>query len=547
MINKVLKHAFLFAITVCLFSCNKEIDESLLLSQSSENNILSFNLLQSDNDSLIDEDRLGTINEENRTVEFILPFGSDITAVIPQITISEDATLLPESGVVQDFTNPVIYTVTAADGSESRYTITINLPELSERQALINIYNTTFASSLPDPDYVWDLTAQDMNDWFGVTAEGEKVIALDFDSDFSLNLTSDVKNLIHLEKFISVDSSVTLVDELGSLTSLKAILLELTSVANGLGWIENLTNLESLILYDNFYRNYDINDLDVSNLEKLITLSIELSNLSSIPESINKLTALTSLTLGENSITALPDDLSGLVSLKTLRLSDNRISNISAITQLTNLEVLSLNGNTIITIPAGISDLTKLTSLGLSNNSSISDISPILELIDLEVLTLSTNAITEIPAEISNLTKLTSLNLSNNPSISNISPIMQLTNLELLFMSGNSITSVPQQIGNLSKLRSLFLADNAITRIPTTIGSLGELKTLSFSNNMIGNAGVPEELGRLTGLSSLFLTGNTFTIVPQSICNLRDTGTRVFLTSAYFLHISYILKISTKK
>jgi|GEM_PF-1520979 len=56
-----------------------------------------------------------------------VPFGTTPTALVPTITTSAKATISPTSGVAQDFTNPVIYTVTAEDGSTQRYTVTVGV------------------------------------------------------------------------------------------------------------------------------------------------------------------------------------------------------------------------------------------------------------------------------------------------------------------------------------------------------------------------------------------------------------------------------------
>lgn len=66
----------------------------------------------------------GVINETAKTVTLSLPNGTDVTNLVPIIEVSEGATVEPASGVAQDFTNPVTYTVTAQDGSTVGYTVT---------------------------------------------------------------------------------------------------------------------------------------------------------------------------------------------------------------------------------------------------------------------------------------------------------------------------------------------------------------------------------------------------------------------------------------
>ena len=65
------------------------------------------------------------VNQDTNEIAF--ETGSfDISALTPQITISENATISPASGEVVDFSVPVTYTVTAEDGTSSEYTVAIN-------------------------------------------------------------------------------------------------------------------------------------------------------------------------------------------------------------------------------------------------------------------------------------------------------------------------------------------------------------------------------------------------------------------------------------
>lgn len=50
----------------------------------------------------------------------------NISSLVPEITVSENATISPASGEAVDFSVPVIYTVTAEDGSSNQYTVAIN-------------------------------------------------------------------------------------------------------------------------------------------------------------------------------------------------------------------------------------------------------------------------------------------------------------------------------------------------------------------------------------------------------------------------------------
>lgn len=54
-----------------------------------------------------------------------VPADTDVTALKPSITVSDSATVTPASGVAQDFSQPVIYTVRAENGLEQVYVVTV--------------------------------------------------------------------------------------------------------------------------------------------------------------------------------------------------------------------------------------------------------------------------------------------------------------------------------------------------------------------------------------------------------------------------------------
>jgi hypothetical protein len=67
----------------------------------------------------------GTINSSGYTINLVVPGNTDVTKLVPTITISDGATIFPNSGTAEDFTNPITYTVTAQDGSIQDYTVTV--------------------------------------------------------------------------------------------------------------------------------------------------------------------------------------------------------------------------------------------------------------------------------------------------------------------------------------------------------------------------------------------------------------------------------------
>ena len=66
-----------------------------------------------------------TIDLENQTVTAVIASASDLSAITPTIEIFSGSTISPLSGVEQDFTNSVVYTVTAEDASTQDWTVSI--------------------------------------------------------------------------------------------------------------------------------------------------------------------------------------------------------------------------------------------------------------------------------------------------------------------------------------------------------------------------------------------------------------------------------------
>ena len=55
---------------------------------------------------------------EGNELSVVVPFGTDVTNLVPTFTIQENATAQPASGEAQDFSEPVTYTITSEYGEE---------------------------------------------------------------------------------------------------------------------------------------------------------------------------------------------------------------------------------------------------------------------------------------------------------------------------------------------------------------------------------------------------------------------------------------------
>jgi hypothetical protein len=91
---------------------------------STERKITSFQLTFNGNI------KTGVINESAKTITFDVK-GADLSSLTPIITYSNKATISPSENTPKNFTNPVPYTVTAENGDESVYIVTVNNTPLS--------------------------------------------------------------------------------------------------------------------------------------------------------------------------------------------------------------------------------------------------------------------------------------------------------------------------------------------------------------------------------------------------------------------------------
>lgn len=71
----------------------------------------------------------------NGQITITVPSGTDVTALVPQIT-HNGAQVVPASGVAQNFSSPVTYTVTAEDGSTKSYVVTVTVAQPQPPQTM---------------------------------------------------------------------------------------------------------------------------------------------------------------------------------------------------------------------------------------------------------------------------------------------------------------------------------------------------------------------------------------------------------------------------
>ena len=80
-----------------------------------------------------------TIDATTKAITATVPATTDLTKLVPTITISDKATVSPATGVAQDFSKEVSYTVTAEDGGTVVYKVNVTKPAVAQSCQLTSI------------------------------------------------------------------------------------------------------------------------------------------------------------------------------------------------------------------------------------------------------------------------------------------------------------------------------------------------------------------------------------------------------------------------
>lgn len=114
------------------------------------------------------------IDNDNSTVTFNMVEGTDVTALVPVITVSTGATISPASGTAQDFSSPVAYEVTAEDGTTKKtWNASVNF--VVDKEILLNEDFETVTSDSDIDLTNWSIFAEvGTRNWIGKSFSGNK-------------------------------------------------------------------------------------------------------------------------------------------------------------------------------------------------------------------------------------------------------------------------------------------------------------------------------------------------------------------------------------
>jgi sulfopyruvate decarboxylase TPP-binding subunit len=446
----------------------------VLVGKSSQNDILSLAFAAADNQGL-DADVAAVIDQGTNNIDATVPFGTDVTALLPKVVLPEQANLSPEGP--QDFTSPVAYTVTAGDGSTRTYTVGVSVGKSSQNDILSLAFAAADNQGL-DAD-VAAVIDQGTNNIDATVPFGTDVTALfpavglpeqatlspEGPQDFSSPVAYTVTAGDGSTKAYTVNVSVTAPSDRKNILSF------------------------SFAAADNEVLASDI-DARVDNQNATVT--------ATVPFGTDVTALLPTVGLPEQATHSPegPQDFSSPVAY-TVTAGDGSTKaytvNVS-VTAPSDREVLFelYNANPGNTFGWDLNDPDIATWQGVTTDDQGR----------VTKLNLNDRKISHLPASIGNLDKLIRLDLNTN-----------------------ALTEIPKELGNLNNLTTLYLFNNALTEIPKELGNLNNLELLYLRNNALTE--IPPELGNLTNLTVLYLIFNILTEIPQEVCALQETGTTI--------------------
>jgi Leucine-rich repeat (LRR) protein len=381
--------------------------------------------------------------------------------------------------------------------------------------ALVALYDSTNGEGWSNNEN-W-ISAQKIDDWYGVTVEGDRVTQIRLKSnnlsgpipdeicnltellvlDFYVNSLSgtipanigNLSNLLQLSlNHNQLEGSIP--ESLWQLTNLQLLFLNSNDLSGSIpGALGDLIHLERLILFENSFS--DSLPSSIGNLKRLRELNLYRNSFSgSLPSNITQLDSLRELTIWNNMFEGpIPKDIDKLTRLERLSIASNRFSGHipASIGNLTNLKFLSLNANSLDgPIPESIGNLTELTVIQINSN----------------------NFTGIIPDTLRNLKKVTSLYLNYN-QLTGPSPaaLGQMTGLTALIINGNMLSgAVPAEITKLTEMNTLLLRDNQLDDLPD-LSSLTKLTHLSLENNRFTFEDI---------VPNMVFASHTFVYAPQA-------------------------------
>lgn len=212
---------------------------------STENAITSISVLLNDVQYNAEIDHL------NNSVLLTLPSGTNLSEILPIITIPDFATISPDPSSVQNYEEGVLFTITAEDGTTQEYEVKIIAPSNEN-----SIISSTMENELMEP-----ITGFIDEDSKSILFEVPNTLDL---TAVKINITipEDAVASLETENIIDLSSTTTLnitaengdISEYSVSTYTTNLLTNPTGDNNGFGWdFDTNTGIETTAEYGNIF------------------------------------------------------------------------------------------------------------------------------------------------------------------------------------------------------------------------------------------------------------------------------------------------------
>ncbi len=170
-----------------------------------------------------------TIDATGKTVDIEALFGTDLSSLVPAISISGGAAISPISGSAQDFNTPVIYTVTAEDGSTQEWTVTVT-DALNDKNDIVSfeLDEQVESAVINSTESTVKITVSSGSDLSSLapTIVVSDSATIDPSSGVSRDFTSDVTYTVTAENGTTKEWTVSVSEQLSADTEIKSFVLE---------------------------------------------------------------------------------------------------------------------------------------------------------------------------------------------------------------------------------------------------------------------------------------------------------------------------------
>ena len=142
------------------------------------------------------------INTTVHTVEIEVANGTDLTSLVPEITVSAGATINPLSGIAQDFSSDVTYTVTAEDATTTQdwiVTVTSSTTQIDD----IN-YNENYRIYPNPANEIFTVDGQDIQSIKITNEIGQVIFSKEYvDNNNQINININQSNGIYFVRILA--------------------------------------------------------------------------------------------------------------------------------------------------------------------------------------------------------------------------------------------------------------------------------------------------------------------------------------------------------